>query len=154
MLDEKSEDILNIETEETENSFAQQEVLVENSRAGEELSDGTRSAKNFMKRLSIAGINILMVLTLAVLGLIAWFRLPSFIQNLNKQSAAQAESADMVVLPVDSQPAVQNDVAANLELSSFPFQVSNQKTGILRKPLLFTVIPTRPRVDVITCRPV
>ncbi|MGW8249833.1 MAG: LysM peptidoglycan-binding domain-containing protein, partial [Anaerolineales bacterium] len=103
-----------------------------------------------MKRLSIAGMNILMVLVLAALGLIAWIRLPAFIQNFNRQESARAVSADMPAQPSESQPLPESESFAVLDPVAFPVQVSNPQNGIMRKPLLYTDIPSRPRVDVIT----
>lgn len=116
----------------------------------EYLSNGSTPGSSFMKRLSIAGINILMVLVLAALALVAWIRLPAFIQNLNRQEAAQAESADLPTQPPDNPPDDENFSPSMLNSVSFPVEISSQQTGILRKPLLYTDIPSRPRVDVIT----
>ncbi len=113
---------------------------------------------SFLKRLLIAGLNIVMILTLAALGFIAWFRLPVLIDKLSSSNSA---SAVVNIEPMDSIPNSQDHVqepaqvlssetTLNIKLAKLSPDDPRIIDGIHRVPLLNTTIPNRPRVDVIT----
>ncbi len=113
---------------------------------------------SFPKRLLIAGVNVLMLISLVVLGFIAWFRLPGLIERLNKTGAASfATELEPIGSPVStlesgeqSDPSPASDSVFNIKLAKLSLDGASDINGILRVPLINTTIPNRPRVDVIT----
>lgn len=108
------------------------------------------NAPGFARRLLIAGVNVLMVLSLVALALIAWLRLPAFLERLEMQTSVQAEAAMEPAPEVEETRGLEDISPQEIELVPITFENSHQSNGVLRKPMLFTIIPSRPRVNVIT----
>jgi murein DD-endopeptidase MepM/ murein hydrolase activator NlpD len=114
-----------------------------NDQAGE-------PSAGFAARLLRAGLNVTAVLCLAALALVAWLRLPSLLNKNNQPVSAQAslitqapsQSDEVTAQPAGELQLNNLNVASNLH--------ADDLGGITRKTLLYTLIPNRPRVDVIT----
>lgn len=102
-------------------------------------------------------INTLLVISLVALGLVAWLRLPRWIAWAESQSAkSQNQKAEQKqVITGTFEDAQSNSQLASGDTSPVALApISNIYTsemfGVSRNLELDTVIPTRPRVDVIT----
>ncbi len=115
-----------------------------------DLSPQGKSAPRRGERLFSYALNLLLVISLAALGIVAWVRLPGWLAWVNSRStqAAPAESA-----PANTEAITVKGVAAEAEeisLSSLMIQNDPGVIGVSRKVMLDTIIPTRPRTNVIT----
>lgn len=121
-------------------------------------SQERKSEPGFLKRLVIAGLNVVMILTLAALGFIAWFRLPGLLDKLSNSNSASAVANIELTESVpgtqdnaqESPQSLGSDTTLNIKLANLPANDLTIIDGIHRLPLLNTTIPNRPRVDVIT----
>jgi hypothetical protein len=101
------------------------------------------------ERLAVAAVNILLVLVLVSLGIVAWLRLPTFIAWAKSQVASPEPPPALVAQPILA--ATETDIQTDPQVQPPPVPApSGELSGISRKLLFDTVIPTRPRVDVIT----
>ena len=121
--------------------FDMTENYVQSEISASEGSSSVRKAGAFIQSL---GLNMLMIGLLALLAFLVWQRF------INKQDVAVFSSAPQ---PVEieqaesvAQPA-ENDAPVNLAPMG---AVPTSAEGIMRKTDLNTVIPSRPRTDVIT----
>jgi murein DD-endopeptidase MepM/ murein hydrolase activator NlpD len=121
-------------------------------------SQERKSEPGFLKRLVIASLNVVTILTLAALGFIAWFRLPGLLDKLSNSNSTSAVANIELTETVpgtqdnDQEPAqiLGSDTNLNIKLANLPANDLTIIDGIHRLPLLNTTIPNRPRVDVIT----
>jgi murein DD-endopeptidase MepM/ murein hydrolase activator NlpD len=121
-------------------------------------SQERKSEPGFLKRLVIASLNVVTILTLAALGFIAWFRLPGLLDKLSNSNSTSAVANIELTESVpstqdnDQEPAqiLGSDTNLNIKLANLPANDLTIIDGIHRLPLLNTTIPNRPRVDVIT----
>jgi hypothetical protein len=115
--------------------------------SGDDSSSAAKSDKNTGTLFQQIGINVLMVGLLALLAYLAWQRF----------STNQAEAAGgRLDQTAASEPAAEEprDIAASgsvkLDLAPLELYEGDPSGGVLRETNLETIIPTRPRVDVIT----
>jgi murein DD-endopeptidase MepM/ murein hydrolase activator NlpD len=102
-------------------------------------------------------LNILLVVSLVSLGIVAWLRLPRWVAWAESQSTKSQNQNDVQtqIITGTLERALSNSQLASGEVSPVALApISNFDTsqlfGVSRKMELDTVIPTRPRVDVIT----
>ncbi|MBN1149103.1 MAG: M23 family metallopeptidase [Anaerolineales bacterium] len=119
--------------------------MTENSvQSNVQAGDGSSSVRKAGAFIQLLGLNMLMVGLLALLAFLAWQRF------INKQAVPVFATAPRAVEVGQGENVVQpaeND--ALVELS--PMQsISASTDGVMRKIDLKTVIPSRPRTDVIT----
>jgi len=109
------------------------------------------------QRLFGITLNILLVVSLVALGIVSWLRLPHWVAWAESQSAKSQYLNDQQtqVITGTFELAQSNSLLASGDSSPVALApISNfytsQMFGVTRKMELDTVIPTRPRVDVIT----
>lgn len=105
---------------------------------------------SFTSRLVRAGLNVLTVIVLACLGLIAWTRLPKLLARVEQPPSI---SSDINATPPPAAKSVAPLSRAELaQIQTAPMDVdtTGEFIGVSRKLQLDTIIPTRPRVEVIT----
>lgn len=104
----------------------------------------------FASRLVRAGLNILTVIVLACLALVAWMRLPSLLARAQQPDSTQANNAETPLAAAKSAAPISRAELTAIQQISTSIDTSGDYLGVTRKLQLDTIIPTRPRVDVIT----
>lgn len=111
----------------------------------------------YPRSLSSIVVNILMVITLVALGIVAWLRLPRWVAWAGSQSgktlalnAGQSKpmSGTLQSAPSEVQPG--SEESSPVVLSPLSQPSTSQMIGVSRSLKPDTVIPSRPRVEVIT----
>ena len=95
-------------------------------------------------------LNILLICSLAGLAIVAWLRLPTWMVWAKGQVSSPVPSLALVNTQARETPGQTTD-NPDIEILAPPMiPPGGELNGISRKLLIDTVIPTRPRVDVIT----
>lgn len=95
-------------------------------------------------------LNILLIFSLVGLAIVAWLRLPTWMVWAKGQVSSPAPSLALVNTQALETPGQTTD-NTDIEILAPPMiPLGGELNGISRKLLIDTVIPTRPRVDVIT----
>jgi len=95
-------------------------------------------------------LNILLICSLAGLAIVAWLRLPTWMVWAKGQVSSPVSSLALVNTQARETPGQTTD-NPDIEILAPPMiPPGGELNGISRKLLIDTVIPTRPRVDVIT----
>lgn len=120
---------------------------MENNTSNDQMG---KAKPDFSARLLRAGVNVITVLCLAALALVAWLRVPALLNNDSQPVSVQASLA--------TQPPAQPEEVSELPAGEITLETTTisadlnaaDRGGITRKSQLLTIIPNRPRVDVIT----
>ena len=115
----------------------------------------TRS--RYPRSLSSIVVNILMVITLVALGIVAWLRLPRWVAWAGSQSgktmalnAGQSKPMSDTLQSAPSEVQPGSEESSPVVLSPLSQPSTSQMIGVSRSLKPDTVIPSRPRVEVIT----
>lgn len=104
----------------------------------------------FASRFMRAGLNVLTVIVLACLAFVAWMRLPSLLARAEQPESTQTNIVETPMSSAKSASPVSPAELAEIQQASMNLATTSDNPGVTRKLQLDTIIPTRPRVDVIT----
>jgi murein DD-endopeptidase MepM/ murein hydrolase activator NlpD len=105
---------------------------------------------HFASRLVRAGLNVLTVITLACLAIVAWMRLPTLLARAEQQDSTSNVSTEIVLQAAKSAGTDNQPTSSEYQLAPISLDDASVDLGVMRRNEISTIIPNRPRVDVIS----